>query len=196
MTVMAKHRALYSPEDEEWRRYLRYREPGMVNVLVERYRPFAMRLVRDYLCKRPDCRPYCDDLLSAALVGLWRAVERFDPEAHEGANFHGWAVLCIQTRICDVVRPGRVVGNQLERDGKVEPMPDPVAAGPAEDHSGGLDGRILLDEVMARLAPAQRMAIMLRYVDGLSVEEIAQRLGATPPGAEALIETALSLLRG
>lgn len=201
MTVLAKRRTLFSNKAEaaEWARYFRLREPGMVNVLVERYRPLAMRLVRDYLRRRPDCAPYRDDLTSAALVGLWSAIEAFNPDPGDGSgnyNFYSWAIFRVQTRISDVVRPNKLVGLRLASSAMERPVPDDVHDIRAHDPSEVADGRIFWQEALRRLAPTQRVAVVLHFVDGRPVDEVARWIGATPPEAETLIETALNVLRG
>jgi len=72
-----------------------------------------------------------------------------------------------------------------------------VAAEPTGDDDPW-DGRVdvlLAREALGRLGPANRMALTLRYVDGLSVPEVARELGRTRRATEALVVRARAAFR-
>ena len=50
--------------------------------------------------------------------------------------------------------------------------------------------RIVLEGAMGRLAIDHRLVLGLHYLDGLTVAELAQRLGRTPKAVEGLITRA------
>jgi len=50
-------------------------------------------------------------------------------------------------------------------------------------------------EVLAALGPHHRLALTLRYVDGLPVAEVAELLGRTPNATEALLVRARAAFR-
>ena len=51
------------------------------------------------------------------------------------------------------------------------------------------------NEVLAALGPHHRLALTLRYVDGLPVADVAELLGRTPNATEALLVRARTAYR-
>ena len=66
---------------------------------------------------------------------------------------------------------------------------------PASGNPAGASGRLPFAHALARLAPAQRRAIQLRYLDGLARSTTAQLMGTTPDAVRTLERRALRQLR-
>ncbi|MGZ4496481.1 MAG: SigE family RNA polymerase sigma factor [Nocardioides sp.] len=49
-----------------------------------------------------------------------------------------------------------------------------------EDHAAGSDLRLALQDALEGLAPLDRAVLVLRYLEDLSVAEVAERLGVSP----------------
>lgn len=60
---------------------------------------------------------------------------------------------------------------------------------------GGAAGRLTLQAALDRLPPRQRLAVVLRYYEGLSVEETAAGLGVSEDTVESQVFDALRSLR-
>lgn len=63
------------------------------------------------------------------------------------------------------------------------------------DPAGPLTAAIALRPALARLAPRQRQAVVLRYVADLSVEETGRAMGCTAGTVKATVHAALRRLR-
>ncbi len=66
---------------------------------------------------------------------------------------------------------------------------------PGLDPAGASDLRLVLREAMAELAPVDRAVLVLRYVEDLSVEEVAGRLGLSPGAVRNRSMRALARMR-
>jgi RNA polymerase sigma-B factor len=71
---------------QRFRAYRRSRDRTLRNELVEEYMPLARSLARRFANRS---EPF-DDLEQVAVLGVLKAVERFDPEL--GKNFHAFAI--------------------------------------------------------------------------------------------------------
>lgn len=64
-----------------------------------------------------------------------------------------------------------------------------------DDHAAASDIKIALDEALSGLKPIDRAVVVLRYVDDLSAEQVAQMLGLTPGAVRSRSTRALARLR-
>src|SRR4051812_20317948 len=112
-TATAPNRSPFSAEERVDDMLLRrYRERGDVHAreqLVERLMPMVHRLARMY-----PAHEHADDMLQVAMLGLAKAIDRYDPE--RGVPLRGYAVPTITGEIrryrrdhCWAVRPPRTL---------------------------------------------------------------------------------------
>ena len=113
-----------------------------------------------------------EDLLQDTLHDAWRHIDRYDRER----PFRHWVVRIGLNRLRSFLRR-----RKLERQWVA-----PLASDPIQEEAGP-DGVALtreqtasLEEAVGRLGERQRVAILLRYQQGLSCQEIAEVLDATP----------------
>ncbi|WP_327009635.1 SigE family RNA polymerase sigma factor [Dactylosporangium sp. NBC_01737] len=66
---------------------------------------------------------------------------------------------------------------------------------PGPDHADQVDERIRIRAALARMAPGQRAVLVLRYYEGLSVEETAEVLGRQPGTVKSQTARGLTALR-
>jgi RNA polymerase sigma-70 factor (sigma-E family) len=71
-------------------------------------------------------------------------------------------------------------------------LPDAVVADPAD----ATDARLALYDALAALSPADRAVLVLRYLDDLSVDEVAARMGVSSGAVRNRSLRALGRLRG
>jgi RNA polymerase sigma-70 factor (sigma-E family) len=69
----------------------------------------------------------------------------------------------------------------------------PELSGP--DHADQVDERIRIRAALSRMAPGQRAVLVLRYYEGLSVEETAEVLGRQPGTVKSQTARGLAALR-
>ncbi|MBM3779261.1 MAG: sigma-70 family RNA polymerase sigma factor [Acidimicrobiia bacterium] len=137
--------------------------------LVERYATpavnMAARMVRD--------RALAEDMAQEAFA---RAFDRLDTFS-AGGRFSAWFFQILHRVTIDHLRRKRVPGVSLdELEAAGHPGLASPAAGPAELAERG-DLRAALGQVLQRIRPEYREAVLLRYREELSVEEVAGVMG-------------------
>lgn len=65
-----------------------------------------------------------------------------------------------------------------------------------DDPSAVSDARLLLRDALAELSPSDRVVLVLRYLDDLSVDEVAARMGTSPGAVRSRSLRALERVRG
>lgn len=149
--------------------------------LFRRYQPVVGRACRRALVDAGDA----EEAVQETFLKAWKAVGSL----HSAAPFEPW-LRCIARNVClDHLRAGArrrvtVVGDLPEGRPGAEPTPEEVVAG----------GDPRLDLVLARLAPAHRAAVEMRFVDGLSHAEMAGALASSPLRVKALVHRARARL--
>lgn len=86
-------------------------------------------------------------------------------------------------------------GDLSEMRGDVPRTPAPLEPGPPTDEAKEMMRHMKMErrlrEALDRLSPEYREALSLRYLQSLSSEEIARRMGVTPSSAEELVREGL-----
>lgn len=231
--------------DDDFWEYRRTRSRVLRNRLIEEHRGFA-----EYLARRFSNRGEpLDDLRQVALVGLLKAVERFDPE--RGVSFttfagptivgeikrhfrdRTWSVR-VPRRLQDlsllVERSRTELGQQFGRSptpseigdhlgvseervlegmeaanvyrvGSLDVPASEREGAPAGDRVGTLDedlsrveDRALVREMIAALPVRERRIVYLRYFEGLTQSEIADRTGISQMHVSRLLSRSLQSL--
>lgn len=131
--------------------------------LVERYQNQAMGHAIAILGNREDA----EDALQDAFLRAFNALRRFDV----GHQFYPWFYVIL--RNCCFKLGGRRRKQNLTGSDEIEIL--------APTPSLGQEESILLERMMLELKPEDRELITLRHLDGLSYEELAERL-AVPVG--------------
>jgi RNA polymerase sigma-B factor len=186
-----------------------------------------------------------DELEQVALVGLLKAVERFEPD--RGVQFStfavptivgelkrhfrdkGWAVR-VPRRVQELYLEISATVSRLSQEVGRSPTPAEVAARvdvpvetvlealeagdlyhlasldePSEngytrepaapDEFGSLEERLVVEELLATLPARDRLVIELRFFDGLTQSEIAERVGISQMHVSRLLTRSLHALR-
>jgi RNA polymerase sigma-70 factor (ECF subfamily) len=153
--------------------------------LVRRYRPRFARYALYMLGNREDA----EEALQDAFVRAWRALARCrDPE-----RFDAWLFRILANRCRTKGAHRRRHEDRFERDERVDQtalqenteMLDP----------GETDWSRAVDHALAALDPDQREAFLLKYVDELSYEEMAQLTGAGISALKMRVKRAADRLR-
>ena len=230
-----------------FREYRRTRSRALRNALIEEHRGFAEYLARRY-CDRGEP---LDDLRQVALVGLLKAVERFEPErglsftTFAGPTIVGelkrhfrdrtWSVR-VPRRLQELslrVERGRIeLGQQwgraptpaeigrhvgvseeqvlegmeaagLYRAGSLD-APAPVSdadesvggerVGADDEELAHVEDRALVRSVIASLPVRERQIVYLRFFEGLTQVEIAERVGVSQMHVSRLLHRSLETL--
>jgi RNA polymerase sigma factor (sigma-70 family) len=136
---------------------------GAFGVLIDRHRPRATAVARGMLGTRDDA----DDVVQEALLQAYLGLERLRDPAAFGAWLCGIAANLARMRL----RGRRDVTASLDAGGRA--IPDSFEAALLDE----LDSLRKLRAAIEPLPPAERDAVLMHYVDGLTAQEIAALLG-------------------
>lgn len=131
-----------------------------------------------------------EDLLQNTFVKVLRARDTWV----RGAAVEPWVLAIARNTFLDDVRSRKRRREQLSPEGEVpEPPPEPAA----QDPFGRLDDKQVaaLHQTLESLPPAQREALVLLKIEGLSVQDAAQVAGTTPGALKVRAHRAYEALR-
>jgi RNA polymerase sigma-70 factor (ECF subfamily) len=163
-----------SPEERRLVARARAGEEGAFRSLLRRHQRDVFNLAFRILRNREDA----EDAAQEVFLRIYRSLGQYDPER----PFRNWLLRITHNLCIDLLRRRRIatvsLGEPLRRDeGEIEwELPDPSAADPLEALVGK-EEKELVEEAIAKLGPTLRSAIVLRHVQGLRYEEIADVLG-------------------
>lgn len=152
--------------------------------LVRRYEPRALAVARRLLGNRDDALDATQD----ALLRLFRFIGRVDGERDFGA----WVYRVVVNASMDLMeRRQRHAGALQDMHATLDPEDLHVSAA-AESKVDGQHIRVAVADVIARLPPKERAALILRDVEGLSTREVARLLDSS----EATVRSQICAARG
>jgi RNA polymerase sigma-70 factor (ECF subfamily) len=144
----------------------------------------ALPHVYGYLLARCGRRALAEDLTAETFLAAVAACRRgslLEPDI-------GWLVGIARHKLVDHWRSAEREERGLRA--AHQELPDP-AGDPWDEHVDALLAR----EVLAAQSPPHRIALTLRYLDGLPVPEVAAQLGRTVHATEALLGRARTAFR-
>ena len=127
--------------------------------LVRRHQAWLVRLIAQLMRVQP---AEAEDLAQEAFVRTFAAIDRLPDDVH----FKAW-IRVVATRLAYNARRNR---RTRERIGDSLPPP------PSAQHTDALAERQALDRVLGELSYPYREVLLLRYVEELPIEEVAQTL--------------------
>jgi len=128
-------------------------------------------------------------------VTFQKAVERLDTYRGEAA-LYGWFCRICHNALVDYCRARKREGHtitEIQDHGAIRSVLDAVSAPVSEQpeaQAGQRDVRRLVQATLDRLPPRYGDALAWKYIEGLTVCEIAGRLKLTPKAAESLLTRA------
>ncbi|MGQ9462429.1 MAG: RNA polymerase sigma factor [Candidatus Fervidibacter sp.] len=138
--------------------------------LVRRYRDrvygMALHLLGD--------RELAEDLAQETFLRAFQRLTMFDPNK---GSFSTW-LLTLTTRLCLNALKKRTAEQQwlCEQDESLEVLePREISPSP-EEQWWEVERRVVVQQILLTLPPPQRAALLLRYGEGMSIQEIAQAL--------------------
>lgn len=133
-------------------------------------------------------RAEAQDAVQDAFLKAHRSIGGF----HVGLPFRPWLLQIVAN---EARNRRRAAGRRTHHEARVAlELPVPVAADSPESHVLATETRTRLAAAISRLAPADRIAIVARYVLDLSVDEVAAALGVRTGAAKMRISRALERL--
>jgi RNA polymerase sigma-70 factor (ECF subfamily) len=168
------------PSDDDLMREVRTGSSGAFRALVERYQGRAWRVALRYAGDEGQA----EDLVQETFLRVLQSAPRYQPRGQFAAFlFRILANLAISWK-----RPAaRLVPDD-------NPERHPAAETPESSLEKSSTERAVR-EALATLPPAQRLALVFRYYEDLSYEEMAPLLDTTPKGVERLLSRGREALR-
>ncbi len=151
-------------------------------VLYERYLPTVWRYVRSRVGDDAACR----DVVSETFLALVQGVGRLESEA---TNVAKWLSGVARRKAADHWRRAAATTVDESAEELAGFDGDPAAAMEASEL------RREVGEAMARLGDLERTALEWKYIDGLTVREIAERIGRSDKAVEAVLYRARAEFR-
>lgn len=170
-------------EDVELVRAIAAGDRAGLATLYDRYAPIllglAMRLLRD--------RREAEDLLHDVFLEVWRQARDYDPDR---GSVRSWLLMRLRSRALDRLKSAGYA-RVVSLDGS-PPRDEPVSL--EADPALGPDCA-LVRRALAELPTDQRTVLELSYFEGLSLSEIAEKLGVPIGTIKSRLARALGRLR-
>ena len=131
-------------------------------------------------------RPDAEELVQDCFVRAYGALSAWPPERIRELKLRGWLTTILLNAGRNRARVRRVPTTELAFEPGAEPVVDPLAR---------RDERDTWARLLATLSPAQRAAVVLRHVDGMSYAEIAEALDRPEGTVKAHVHRGLTALR-
>ena len=127
-----------------------------------------------------------EELVQDCFVRAYRALVSYPPPRIRELRLRGWLTTILLNAGRNRARVRRVPTAELAFDAGTEPTVDPLTR---------RDERETWARLLAGLSPAQRTAVVLRHVDGMSYAEIAEATGRPEGTVKAHVHRGLAALR-
>lgn len=174
-------RAPGSQSDTQLVAALRLGEEGAFNALAARYEQRLLRFCQAILRSKEDAEDAVQDVLASA----FNAILADQREIH----VRPWLYRIARNRCINQIR--RVTGTAV---GSLDDHWAERGLSPPEEVLTRQDFRDLVGDIKA-LPDAQRMALLLREIDGFAYERIADAMGTTVPAIKSLLVRARTALQ-
>jgi RNA polymerase sigma factor (sigma-70 family) len=158
-------------------RFLRDRDEPAFAELVQRHGPMVFRVCRRVLRDAHDA----EDAFQATFLVLARRAKAIRSRASLAAWLHG-----VARRVALKARAAQARRHRHEMLGSATAPPDPRPHPLAEVTVR--EALLLLDEEVARLPEAHRLPVILCCLEGLTLDEVAGRLGCTRGSVRGRLE--------
>lgn len=144
-----------------------------VEALYRKYGPMVLRRCRKLLCEEEAAL----DAMQETFVRCLKSRQKLDARAPSSLLY------CIATNVClNVIRSekrrGRTLGDEVLAE---------IAS--AEDVESAALARTALDGIFGRERPSTRAIAVLHYVDGMTLEEVAEHAGLSVSGVRKRLRT-------
>ncbi len=167
--------------------------------LLEHHRPYLKLLARRIIGERLASRLDESDVVQQTCLSAFGRIEGF--EGDEPDQFVAWLRTIHEHNVRNVLRDHvsaqkRTVNREqgLEGDDVVREIVPSQQSSPSQRLMQG-ERAVRLAAALQKLAPDQREAVRLRYLEGWSLAEISEHTGRTKHSIAGLIKRGLSRLR-
>ncbi|MGA1983956.1 MAG: sigma-70 family RNA polymerase sigma factor [Acidobacteriaceae bacterium] len=168
-------------------RGLRHRDIALLNALVAEYQ---YRLVR-YLIYLLGSRDAVDDLVQETWLRVLERGRTYDGQS----RFEPWLFTIARNLAIDTLRKRRIVSLDTTGDDS-EPIAPPISSAPSPfEQAARSEDAHRLAQSLATLEPIYREALVLRFQEDLTLQEMAKVVGAPVSTVSTRIYRGLAALR-
>ena len=169
-------------------------EPHAFEEIVERYQRLVFHIIYHYLGRRDEV----EDMAQEVFLKVFRSLETFDAKR----PLKAWISRITANTCLDEVRKARKRKTQLfadlggDEEGRVEYFYERFSQQSALSERDVQELFELLEKLMGRLNEKDKMAFVLRELEGLSYPEIAQALQTSELAARIRVSRSKRRLQG
>jgi len=160
-------------------------DEAAMSELYDRFVGLVYKAARQVLSSRAEA----DDAVQETFVRLWQTADRFDPHR---AKLVTWVMLITRRHLIDRLRRKGARPEQLGLDSALESA-GPVTMPPVPP--GGLHDLEVLRKRVAELPELQRVVIERTYLQGFTLREVSEQLGAPLGTVKSALSRGLARLR-
>jgi RNA polymerase sigma-70 factor (ECF subfamily) len=160
-----------------------------IKVLVDKYAPVIFRFAYN-VCRNQD---KAENTTQETFLSLLKKLDQFDNRS----KFSTWLYTIVSNHCLMAARSNksdRYLSIDDDESSLPEAMIDDASPDPYE-HTERLDTKRRLDEAIEKLAPDYRVVFILRDLDGLSTEEVAEVLNLSIAAVKSRLHRARAFLR-
>lgn len=166
------------PLDSELMRRARHGDPAAFHVLVERHADGLYALARSLVGEHTAAQ----DLVQETFLAAFEGVHKFRAESS------------VRTWLAGILANKSAAHHRRQSLRKTRPI-DELNAPTAPDTAARADARMDVRQALDRLPPEQRQVIVLRELEGMSYEEIAEALRIPRGTVESRLHRARQALK-
>jgi RNA polymerase sigma-70 factor, ECF subfamily len=177
-------------------------DPEAANRLLKLYRP-VLRMIADQMVgsglqRREDASDIVQRTVLEAYAGFEQFQGRSEPE------FSAWLKQILRRNVTNLVRDNRAAKRDVRREQYFNAAEGSISVTWMQPVGRGTtpSQRVIKDEAARNLTDAidelpdqQRVAVQMRHLEGLGIEEIATAMNKTPAAVAGLIRRGLQTLR-
>jgi RNA polymerase sigma-70 factor (ECF subfamily) len=161
-------------------------DSASLTILYQRYVKGVWRYLDTHLLRK---RQATEDLVSETFIAAIRTIHTFDPKQ---GTVYGWLLGIARNKLRDHLRKAHRAADCEPAD--VNVVADPLSADPGQALMAA-EAKAAVIRTLDALEDEERLALEWKYVEKLSVREIAQRLGRSEKAVEAILYRARASFR-
>lgn len=165
-------------DDSHFVRLAREGNPTAYEELVNRHRARVFAMIRNMIHQEAEAW----DLSQEVFIKAWQALPRFESKA----RFSTWLYRITHNVVCDWTRRHRIEAVGELNDGMFEreridvnSRTTPFAAEAPDDSLAHGELRARIEDALAKISAEHREVVLLKDVQGLSYQEIAETVGCS-----------------
>lgn len=173
--------------DERWRLLMRLAQAGDT-AAYSRFLSEILPVLRGTVHRRWRSPQDVEDIVQDILMSVHSVRHTFDPSR----PIMPWLMTITARRIADAARRS---SSRVANETTVETMPETFSGADTKSTQDTSDDQEAIQIALASLSDGQREAIQLMKLQGLSVQEAAERTGKSVPALKVTVHRAIKAMR-